>query len=152
MANRTEQLKTQVEELWRGAVAQATGVGKQLQSQTEHAAKRVRGEIEHLRTERTRLLTRLGEQTLRWVNARSGQVPTMLKPTVDRLNTVVSRLVNKGEAPHRAAPAHHAAPKAKKKASAKRAPAAAKKPAAKVVAKKVSKAPVARKTLRDEPA
>ena len=158
MAGRAQNLKDQVGQLWRGAVAQASGVRDQLRSQGQGAATRVRGEINRLRGEREQLVSRLGEQTLSWVNANRKAVPGPLKPTVEKLNRVIERLV-KHEAPvkHEVArhePKHEAAPvKAVKRTSKKKSPTVAVKPMAakkKATAKKVSKQPVGRKANRDE--
>lgn len=101
MAGRAQNLKDQVGQLWRGAVAQAEGVRDQLRTQSKGAATRVRGEIGRLRNEREQLLSRLGEQTLSWVNANRSAVPGPLKPTVAKLNKVIERLV-KHEQPQKA--------------------------------------------------
>ena len=122
MAGRAQNLKDQVGQLWRGAVAQAEGVADQLRSQSKGVADqlrsqskgvgdRVRGEIDRLRSEREQLLGRLGEQTLSWVNANRSAVPGPLKPTVEKLNKVIERLT-KHESSAKAAPKQevHAAP------------------------------------------
>jgi len=168
MAGRAQNLKDQVGQLWRGAVAQAEGVREQLRSQSKGAASRLRGEIDRLRNERELLLSRLGEQTLSWVNANRKAVPSPLKPTVEKLNRVIERLVKhqaqpmatkvptnmvvKEEAPKYAEHVvmkHTVVKRAAKKKSAAPLATAKKKSAVKTIAK-VSKQPVSRKVLRDQ--
>lgn len=133
---------------------------KQLKSRGETARK----QLDRLMDERDRLLVKLGEQTLTWVNKSPVQLPGVVKQTVTRLNEVVESLKDE-KAEHKApatpsvpaaapasAPAKKKAPK-KEKAAAKPKPKAKKaaaKPAAKATAKptvKPNKAPVGKKKL-----
>ena len=124
-----DDIRRQVNTLWKEAIGQldeAKGI----------LTGRIEGDLVKLRSERDKLLKRLGEQTYRMANDGKLPVPTMIKRTVDRLNEVIDGVV---EAEKR----KKGRTKAKKKAAKK--PTAKKKTAKKKVTKK--KTP-ARKTAK----
>ena len=151
-------LKNRVGKFWKGAVAQIEGVRSQVEKTVRARGATLGKELDRLRDERDRLLSKLGEQTLTWVNKSPVPMPAVVKQTVTRLNAVVDSLKGSQKsgtpapAPAAKASAPPAAAKkkapAKKKAakSAKTAPRGAAKSAAKSPAKP-NKAPVSKKRL-----
>ncbi len=89
MNARTDEFRRQMNELWKQAVDQLEVVRDAVVRQTD----RFDAELQWLRTERDRLLKRLGEQTHRLANEGKLPMPAFLKTTVDRLNEVIDRIV-----------------------------------------------------------
>jgi hypothetical protein len=86
-AMETAEVRKQVNELWKQAVDQLEAVKEVLQGRLEE-------DLVRLRTERDKLLKTLGEQTYRLANQGKLPVPTVVKRTVERLNSVIDGIVN----------------------------------------------------------
>ena len=147
-------LKNRVGKFWKGAVAQIEGVRSQVEKSVRARGATLGKELDRLRDERDRLLSKLGEQTLTWVNKSPVPMPAVVKQTVTRLNAVVDSLKGSQKsgtpAPAPAAKASAPTAAAKKKAPAKKKAAKAKsaaKSTAKSAATKPNKAPVSKKRL-----
>jgi ElaB/YqjD/DUF883 family membrane-anchored ribosome-binding protein len=116
MTARTDDFRRQVNDLWKQAVDQLEEVKEAVVRQTG----RFDAELQWLRSERDRLLKRLGEQTHKLASEGKLPIPSFLKGTVDRLDEVIERLVAKqGDGKRKAAKKP-----ARKKAAAKKARAA----------------------------
>lgn len=89
MARRSEELKKQVNVLWKQAVGQLDDVRSAVMRQTG----RFEADVQRLRGERDRLLTQLGAQTYRLANQGKVPLPAIVKTTVERLNDVLGRMV-----------------------------------------------------------
>ncbi len=126
---RADDLKQRVGKLWQTTVAQIEGVRDTVKARAGSAREQFEKELSRLKSERDKLIVRLGEQTLEWVNKSPVRVPTVVQGTVDRLNDVIGRLTKKPAAKKSAAPA----------ASAKKPSGAAKKSAPKRTVKKTVK-------------
>ena len=85
----SEEFRKQVNELWKQAVDQLEEVKDSL----TRSAGRFETDRIRLRSERDRLLKRLGEQTYRLANQGKFPVPALVRRTVDRLNHVIEGLV-----------------------------------------------------------
>ena len=147
-------LKNRVGKFWKGAVAQIEGVRSQVEKSVRARGATLGKELDRLRDERDRLLSKLGEQTLTWVNKSPVPMPAVVKQTVTRLNAVVDSLKGSQKsgtpAPAPAAKASAPTAAATKKAPAKKKAAKAKsaaKSTAKSAATKPNKAPVSKKRL-----
>jgi hypothetical protein len=108
------------------------------------ARAQIEKEVKRLKGERDKLVVRLGEQTLDWVNKSPVRVPAVVQGTVDRLNDVIERMKpKKAEAPRAE---KKDAPKKKKSAPKKTVKKLSTKPA-RSQAKAPNKSPVTRKPL-----
>lgn len=88
---RADEIKKQVNVLWKQAVGQLEDVKEAVLKQTD----RFDAEIHWLKTERDRLLKLLGEQTHKLATQGKLPMPGLVKSTVDRIDEVVARLVAK---------------------------------------------------------
>jgi len=88
---RADEIKKQVNVIWKQAVGQLEDVKEAVLKQTD----RFDAEIHWLKTERDRLLKRLGEQTHKLATQGKLPMPGLVKSTVDRIDEVVARLVAK---------------------------------------------------------
>ncbi len=88
---RTDEIRKQVNGLWKQAVEQLEEVKEAVLKQTD----RFDAELHWLRKERDRLLKVLGEQTHKLATQGKLPMPAIVKTTVDRIDEVVARLVAK---------------------------------------------------------
>jgi hypothetical protein len=154
---RADDLKKRMGKLWDGAVAQIEEVRDTVKARADSARGQLEKEVGRLKGERDKLVLRLGEQTLEWVNKSPVRLPHVVQSTVDRLNGVISKLTGDKKPSKK----KKAAPKAKKaavkktvkKLSAKPAKSEAKAPKteakAAVTKSPANKAPVVRKPLEE---
>ena len=91
MTARTDEFRRQVNELWKQAVDQLEVVKDAVVRQTG----RFDAELQWLRTERDRLLKRLGQQTHKLASEGKLPMPAFVKTTVTRLDDVIDKLVAK---------------------------------------------------------
>jgi hypothetical protein len=143
------QLKKRMGHLWHEVLVQVEGLRGSVAKQTTGAARRVLAEIDQLKQERTRLINRLGEQTLAAVNSNKARVPNMLQPTVHKLNDLLEQLLAKREQPSRDHHVHVKKETVTTKPAAKKAR-TAKAKAAPRAKKAGNKQPVARKPLVED--
>jgi hypothetical protein len=85
MPTHAEQLRKQVDVLWKQAVVQLEEVKRAV----IRTAERHDVDLQRLRAQRDKLLKRFGEETHRLANDARYPVPTIIKRTVDRLNEVI---------------------------------------------------------------
>src|SRR5687767_10671323 len=104
--SRSDDLKKQVNELWKQAIDQLEEVKEVIARSTT----RFEADLQRLRLERDKLLKLLGEQTYRLANQGKFPVPVIVKNTVDRLNEVIDAIVS----------AHGKRPAKKKKTGTKK--------------------------------
>jgi hypothetical protein len=130
--------------LWKETVAQIEEVRDTVKARAGTARAQIEKEVKRLKGERDKLVVRLGEQTLDWVNKSPVRVPAVVQGTVDRLNDVIERMKpKKAEAPRAE---KKDAPKKKKSAPKKTVKKLSTKPA-RSQAKAPNKSPVTRKPL-----
>ena len=102
-------------DLWKQAIDQLEEVKDSLT--------RSRGHIDNgfgrLRSERDKLLKRLGEQTYKLANQGKVPLPTVAKRTVDRLNVVIDNMVERQSGAQKTSKASKASGGAKSKAAVK---------------------------------
>jgi hypothetical protein len=144
---RADDLKKRMGKFWQSTVAQIEEVRDNVKARAGTARQQLEKEVKRLKGERDKLLVRLGEQTLEWVNKSPVRLPGVVQTTVDRLNHVIDEMQPKKAAP--AAPAKKKAAKKAAKKTVKKLSAKSAKLEAKAPAKAPNKAPVARKPLAD---
>ena len=91
MVSRQDEIRKQMNEVWKQTVDQLEMVKRALL----HSADRFEADLRRLRVERDRVLKQLGEQTHRMANQGKLPMPTWVKETVDRLNSVIDSVVKK---------------------------------------------------------
>jgi len=121
---RAEELKKQVNVLWKQAVGQLEEVKDAVLKRTD----RFDAELHWLKVERDRLLKLLGEQTHKLATQGKLPMPALVKTTVDRIDDVVGRLVAKQS--NGAGSRKRSGKSAAKKAPRRKSPARKKAPAA----------------------
>src|SRR5689334_14313824 len=88
---RSDDIRKQVNELWQEALKQLEEVKDVIVRSTD----RLEADLQRLRSERDRLLKRLGEQTHKLASEGRLPMPAFLKVTIDRLNEVIDKIVAK---------------------------------------------------------
>jgi hypothetical protein len=94
MANTTP-IRNQVNELWQQAVDQLEEVKETLLQSRSKLEHRFEADVIRLKRERERLLKMLGEQTYKLANQGKLPLPGVVKRTIDRLNKVIDRMIEK---------------------------------------------------------
>jgi hypothetical protein len=106
MTTRRDEFRRQINDVWKHAIGQLEDVKEAVLRSTDRledvkevvarGSDRVENELGRLRQERDKLLKKLGEQTYKLANQGSLPVPSLVKQTVDRLNEVIDKMVEKG--------------------------------------------------------
>ena len=141
MAVRSDEFMKQVNELWSQAVDQLEEVKAIISDRVEG---RVEAEVARLRSERDKLLLKLGEETYNLVNTGNLPMPTFVKGYVDRLSEVIDRIVEVEKKSKRKAASKKKAPA--KKVAAKKSTVKKKTRKKKTTKKKATKKKVAKKS------
>jgi hypothetical protein len=89
MNTRADEIRRQVNGIWKQAVGQLEGLREAIIRRTD----RFDADINRLRQERDRLLRRLGEQTHKLADQGTLPMPAFVRSTVDRLNDVLDKVV-----------------------------------------------------------
>ena len=91
MVSRPEELRKQVNEIWKQTVDQLEHLKKTLL----HSADRFEADIDRLRRERDRVLKQLSQNTHRLANQAKVPMPAWVKEAVDKLNGAIDKVVEK---------------------------------------------------------
>ena len=142
MREKTQEFKKQFNDLWKQTMGQLDDIKDVVLRSTDKLEK-FDLEIERLRLERDKLLKKLGEQTLRWLDhSKDLRIPSVVRRTLERLNEVAEGLTEKSQ---KAKKKSATKKKTVKKKTSKKAP-TKKKVAKKTTKKKTTKKTVAKKS------
>ena len=142
MKQKTQEFKKQFNDLWKQTMGHLDEIKDVVLRSTDRLEK-FDLEIERLRLERDKLLKKLGEQTLRWVEqSKDLRIPPLVRRTLERLNEVAEGLTERTQKAKKKTPTKKKVAKKKvtKKASSK------KKVAKKTTKKKTTTKTVAKKS------
>ena len=95
MATRSGDVRRYVNELWDQALDQLEDAREAIIRSRD----RLEADVHRLKLERDKLLTKLGQQTLKLSNQGRLPVPRVVQKTVDKLNHVINKIVDTSETP-----------------------------------------------------